>query len=94
MDMDFLKGNLKAAIMKMPADLQLDFSKLWTGVEKHIGTFEKIGPAIWELLGNDVMALGIEWQCNMLDKDQLSKVFREAFGECGIVLPDDPKPKG
>lgn len=91
MDMDFLKSNLKEAIRKMPAEMQLDFSKLWTGVEKHIPVFQIIGPEIWGLLSNDVMAAAMEWQCNMLNMEGLSKVFRESFAECGIVLPDEPK---
>ncbi len=91
MDMEFLKGNLKTAIRMMPPEMQLDFSKLWTGVEKHLPTFEKMGGSVWELMSGDVMTLVMEFSAGVLDKEQLSKIFREAFAECGIGLPDEPK---
>jgi len=94
MDMEFLKGNLKAAIRKMPPDLQLDFSKLFTVVEKHMATLEKIGPEVWDLLSNDVMTCAMEFMSGTVNKDGLSKVVHEAFAECGIGLPDAPKPQG
>lgn len=94
MDADMLKGNLKRAIGKMPPELQLDFAKLWTGVEKHLATFERIGPEIMDIMGNDVMSIAVEWQCKMLDKDALSKIVHEAFAESGIMPQDAPKPQG
>ncbi len=91
MDADMLKGNLKLAIKKMPPELQIDFAKLFPAVARHLPTLEKIGPELIELMSNDVMAIGIEWQCNMLDKDALMKVIQEAFAESGIIPADAPK---
>jgi hypothetical protein len=90
MDMDALKANVKKALAHLPPDMQLDASRLFSMVEKHMPTIEKIGPLMMPLLGDDVMALAVEWQCKMLDKENLNKTLREAFAESGIVIPGDP----
>jgi len=92
MDMDALKANVKEAIKLMPPALQIDFGKLFTGVEKHLPFLEANFPKVWSLLANDVMSLSAEFSMGIIDKEGLSKVMHEAFGECGIGLPDVPKP--
>jgi hypothetical protein len=94
MDMDALKSNVKEAIKLMPPALQIDFGKLFTGVEKHLPFLEANFPKVWSLMANDIMSLSAEFSMGIIDKDALSKAMHEAFGECGIGLPDVPtKPK-
>lgn len=91
MDMDTVKENVKKAVKLMPPELQLDFARLFVGVEKHMPTLSTVGPEIWDFMANDVMTVAMEFSMGTVDMDALSKAMHEAFGECGIVIPDMPK---
>ena len=94
MDLNHFKGNVKKALALMPPEMSLDFTRLFTMVEKHEETIGKLGPQLMAILGDDVMALAVEWQCKMINMEGLSKVMHEAFGEAGIVVPSRPNAGG
>ena len=91
MDMDTLKENVKKAVKLMPPELQLDFARLFKGVEIHMPVLTKIGPKVWDAVSLDVMAMVSDFSMGIIDMDQLSKTMHEAFAECGIMVPDAPK---
>jgi hypothetical protein len=89
-DLDALKDNVKRALKLMTPEMQLDASRLFSMIEKHMPVIEKIGPQFMDILGNDVQAIMVEAAMGTVNKDALNTTLREAFAESGIVIPDDP----
>jgi hypothetical protein len=89
-DLDALKDNVKRALKLMTPEMQLDASRLFSMIEKHMPVIEKIGPEFMAILGDDAMAIGQEMAMGMANKEGLNTTLREAFAESGIVIPDDP----
>lgn len=92
MDLGALKTNLKTVIKAMPAEMQLDIAHLFHIVIKHLPAIEQIAPLAMGALGNDVQTMAWEFSSGMLNREGLDVAVKEAFAECGIVLPEMSAP--
>ncbi len=87
MDLGAVKDNIKSAIKLMTPEMQLDASRIFQVIVKHMPTIEKIGPELAAMFMPIIQAGAFEFAMGMVDKEGLEMAFREAFGECGIVIP-------
>ena len=90
MDTDALKGSIKGVLKRMTPQMQIDASKVFDLVGKHIKDIEKMGPDVMPILNPVIETIAMEWAMKMLDKKAVETAFREAFAECGIMIPDAP----
>jgi hypothetical protein len=90
MDLEAFKEALKQALKMVPPELARDFAHVIAFLWQKMPMIEEVGPKIWPVLSNHVMALAAAWQFKLVDPKDIDKFLREAFEESGIVIPAGP----
>lgn len=90
MDLEAFKQAIKEALKMVPPELAQDFAQIIAFLWRRMPMIEKVGPQIWPLLSNHVMALAAAYQFKLVQHEDIDKVFNEAFTESGIVIPARP----